>query len=63
MKQTRASLLEKFQKMITLGQPIIRGGAGTSLSARCEEKGGIDLIVIYNSGHYRMAGRGLLAVW
>ncbi|HGJ5875202.1 MAG TPA: phosphoenolpyruvate hydrolase family protein [Arsenophonus sp.] len=61
MKQTRASLLEKFQKMITLGQPIIGGGAGTGLSARCEEKGGIDLIVIYNSGRYRMAGRGSLA--
>ncbi|HZF80384.1 MAG TPA: phosphoenolpyruvate hydrolase family protein [Rubrivivax sp.] len=42
-------------------QPIVGGGAGTGLSARCEEEGGIDLIVIYNSGRYRMAGRGSLA--
>ena len=42
-------------------QPIIGGGAGTGLSAKCEEAGGIDLIVIYNSGRYRMAGRGSLA--
>ena len=43
------------------GRPIIGGGAGTGLSAKCEEAGGIDLIVIYNSGRYRMAGRGSLA--
>jgi predicted TIM-barrel enzyme len=43
------------------GRPIIGGGAGTGLSARCEEAGGVDLIVIYNSGRYRMAGRGSLA--
>ena len=42
-------------------EPIIGGGAGTGLSAKCEEAGGIDLIVIYNSGRYRMAGRGSLA--
>ena len=42
-------------------EPIIGGGAGTGLSARCEQAGGIDLIVIYNSGRYRMAGRGSLA--
>jgi len=47
--------------MIKSGQPIIGGGAGTGLSAKCEEAGGIDLIVIYNSGRYRMAGRGSLA--
>ncbi len=47
--------------MIARGQPIIGGGAGTGLSAKCEEAGGIDLIVIYNSGRYRMAGRGSLA--
>lgn len=47
--------------MIAQGQPIIGGGAGTGLSAKCEEAGGIDLIVIYNSGRYRMAGRGSLA--
>src|SRR5262249_29832158 len=47
--------------MIAKGQPIVGGGAGTGLSAKCEEAGGIDLIVIYNSGRYRMAGRGSLA--
>jgi predicted TIM-barrel enzyme len=47
--------------MAKAGQPIIGGGAGTGLSAKCEEAGGIDLIVIYNSGRYRMAGRGSLA--
>jgi predicted TIM-barrel enzyme len=54
-------ILEKFRAMISRGQPIIGGGAGTGLSAKCEEAGGIDLIVIYNSGRYRMAGRGSLA--
>jgi len=54
-------ILEKFRAMIARGEPIIGGGAGTGLSARCEEAGGIDLIVIYNSGRYRMAGRGSLA--
>jgi len=58
---TRAELLNKFQEMIKRGEPIIGGGAGTGLSAKCEEQGGIDLIVIYNSGRYRMAGRGSLA--
>ena len=43
------------------GRPIVGGGAGTGLSAKCEEQGGIDLIVIYNSGRYRMAGRGSLS--
>jgi predicted TIM-barrel enzyme len=57
----RATLLEKFRNMIAKRQPIIGGGAGTGLSAKCEEAGGIDLIVIYNSGRYRMAGRGSLA--
>ena len=57
----RSDLLEKFQKMKKDGQPIIGGGAGTGLSAKCEEAGGIDLIVIYNSGRYRMAGRGSLS--
>jgi predicted TIM-barrel enzyme len=47
--------------MIRRGEPIVGGGAGTGLSAKCEEAGGIDLIVIYNSGRYRMAGRGSLA--
>src|SRR6266436_6364781 len=57
----RQDLIDKFRAMIARGQPIIGGGAGTGLSAKCEEAGGIDLIVIYNSGRYRMAGRGSLA--
>ncbi len=57
----RQQLLEKFQDMKRRGEPIIGGGAGTGLSAKCEEAGGIDLIVIYNSGRYRMAGRGSLS--
>jgi predicted TIM-barrel enzyme len=57
----RKKILERFRGMIAKGQPIVGGGAGTGLSARCEEAGGIDLIVIYNSGRYRMAGRGSLA--
>jgi predicted TIM-barrel enzyme len=57
----RKALLEKFQDMVRRREPIVGGGAGTGLSAKCEEAGGIDLIVIYNSGRYRMAGRGSLA--
>lgn len=57
----RKQILEKFRAMIARGEPIVGGGAGTGLSAKCEEAGGIDLIVIYNSGRYRMAGRGSLA--
>jgi len=57
----RTEILAKFHAMIARGEPIIGGGAGTGLSAKCEEAGGIDLIVIYNSGRYRMAGRGSLA--
>jgi len=57
----RRALVDKFQGMARRGEPIIGGGAGTGLSAKCEEAGGIDLIVIYNSGRYRMAGRGSLA--
>ncbi len=57
----RSTLLERFRAKIAAGRPIIGGGAGTGLSAKCEEAGGIDLIVIYNSGRYRMAGRGSLA--
>jgi predicted TIM-barrel enzyme len=57
----RKSILEKFGKMIADGVPIIGGGAGTGLSAKSEEAGGIDLIIIYNSGRYRMAGRGSAA--
>lgn len=57
----RKHLVEKYRAMIARGEPIIGGGAGTGLSAKGEEAGGIDLIVIYNSGRYRMAGRGSLA--
>ncbi len=58
---SRGDVMEKFHAMAARREPIIGGGAGTGLSARCEEDGGIDLIVIYNSGRYRMAGRGSLA--
>jgi predicted TIM-barrel enzyme len=57
----RQEILTRFRAMIARGEPIVGGGAGTGLSAKCEEAGGIDLIVIYNSGRYRMAGRGSLA--
>ena len=61
MRFERAKLLDKFRAMIARGEPIVGGGAGTGLSAKCEEAGGIDLIVIYNSGRFRMAGRGSLS--
>src|SRR6201989_2347783 len=57
----RKALLKKFREMAARGEPIVGGGAGTGLSAKCGEAGGVDLIVIYNSGRYRMAGRGSLA--
>src|SRR6202011_4283444 len=57
----RAELLKKFRAMVAQRIPIVGGGAGTGLSAKCEEAGGIDLIIIYNSGRYRMAGRGSAA--
>ena len=57
----RKVLVEKFRSMKAARIPIIGGGAGTGLSAKCEEAGGIDLIVIYNSGRYRMAGRGSMS--
>ena len=57
----RADILERLNSQVKAGKPIVGGGAGTGLSAKCEEAGGIDLIVIYNSGRYRMAGRGSLA--
>ncbi|MDR1125748.1 MAG: phosphoenolpyruvate hydrolase family protein [Deltaproteobacteria bacterium] len=61
MASTRTAILSKLHAKIAARQPIIGGGAGTGISAKCEESGGIDLIVIYNSGRYRMAGRGSLA--
>jgi predicted TIM-barrel enzyme len=61
MAFTREQTLTRLKKAISEGRPIIGGGAGTGISAKCEEAGGIDLIVIYNSGRFRMAGRGSLA--
>ena len=61
MRFERNALMEKFRAMAARGEPIVGGGAGVGLSAKCEEAGGVDLIVIYNSGRYRMAGRGSLA--
>ena len=61
MRFVRAELVERFHDMARRGEPIVGGGAGTGLSAKCEEAGGVDLLVIYNSGRYRMAGRGSLA--
>ncbi len=61
MRIPRQTILDRLRAKIARGQPIVGGGAGTGLSAKCEEAGGIDLIVIYNSGRYRMAGRGSLA--
>ena len=57
----RQAILQKFRAMVERRVPIVGGGAGTGLSAKCEEAGGIDLIIIYNSGRYRMAGRGSAA--
>lgn len=61
MPQSRSNILKQLREKVSQGKPIIGGGAGTGLSAKCEEAGGIDLIVIYNSGRYRMAGRGSLS--
>ena len=60
-KWNRQEILQGFREKIKSGIPIIGGGAGTGISAKCEEAGGIDLIIIYNSGRYRMAGRGSLS--
>lgn len=57
----RSSILERLRHKVSRGEPILGGGAGTGLSAKSEEAGGIDLLVVYNSGRYRMAGRGSLA--
>ena len=58
---SRAGILRRLREKVERGQPIVGGGAGTGISAKCEEAGGVDLIVIYNSGRFRMAGRGSLA--
>jgi predicted TIM-barrel enzyme len=61
MRESRTAILKRFREKIAAGKAIVGGGAGTGISAKCEEAAGIDLIVIYNSGRYRMAGRGSLA--
>src|SRR5438876_2983202 len=58
---TREQCLQRLRAQLAAGKPIIGGGAGTGISAKCAEAGGIDLIIIYNSGRYRMAGRGSLS--
>lgn len=60
LRRTR-EILEQLQEQINTGVPIIGAGAGTGISAKFEEAGGVDLIVLYNSGRFRMAGRGSLA--
>jgi predicted TIM-barrel enzyme len=57
----RADILERLRKKAAAGRPIVGGGAGTGLSAKMSEAGGIDLLVIYNSGRFRMGGRGSLS--
>ncbi len=59
--QTREAIIDRLRQKRSQGLPIIGGGAGTGISAKCEEDGGIDLIVIYNSGRFRMAGRSSLS--
>jgi predicted TIM-barrel enzyme len=59
--KSRRQILDGLREQIAKGRPIIGGGAGTGLSAKCEEAGGIDLMVIYNSGRFRMAGRGSMS--
>ena len=61
MAEPREAILARFRAKAAAGLPVVGGGAGTGISAKCEEAGGIDLIVVYNSGRYRMAGRGSLA--
>jgi predicted TIM-barrel enzyme len=58
---TRDECLARLRAQVAAGKPIIGGGAGTGISAKCAEAGGIDLIIIYNSGRFRMAGRGSLS--
>ncbi len=61
MHNSRENILARLREQVKKGKPIVGAGAGTGISAKCEEAGGVDLIVIYNSGRYRMAGRGSLA--
>ena len=57
----REEALARLRNNMTAGRPIIGAGAGTGISAKFAERGGVDLIIIYNSGRYRMAGRGSMA--
>ena len=57
----RHEILANLRQQVLAGKPIVGGGAGTGLSAKCGELGGLDLIIIYNSGRFRMAGRGSLS--
>ncbi len=59
--ESRTQILDRLRAQVARGEPIVGAGAGTGLSAKCVEEGGVDLIVIYNSGRFRMAGRGSLA--
>jgi predicted TIM-barrel enzyme len=61
MRWKREEILSRFRKKIAAGQPIVGAGAGTGISAKCAERGGADLLIIYNSGRFRMAGRGSLS--
>ncbi len=61
MPESRATIMSRLRMKVAAGRPVIGGGAGTGISAKCEEAGGIDLIVIYNSGRFRMAGRGSMS--
>src|ERR687897_376112 len=58
---SRDDILQRLRAQVKAGQPIVGGGAGTGISAKCAEAGGIDLLIIYNSGRFRMAGRGSLS--
>src|SRR5438067_7578830 len=58
---SRDEILARLRAQVAAGKPVIGGGAGTGISAKCAEAGGIDLIIIYNSGRFRMAGRGSLS--
>lgn len=58
---TRSEILDRFRAQVAAGTPIVGGGAGTGITAKSAEAGGIDLLVIYNSGRFRMAGRGSLS--
>jgi len=61
LDNSRTAILKRLRAKVARGEPIIGGGAGTGISAKSEEAGGIDLIIVYNSGRYRMAGRGSTA--